>query len=246
MQAQEKPASSPSIKHTFRDPLRQVTDIEVITEEELNDIRNSTYVISVWRWNSQPTLKYGMHADDFMLSSSILLSWNNYGKVALLFKFMNLGIVHRTTFFKIQDVYCVDAIEDYWDDKSTVLMDNDSKEIISIVNIDKRETQKNSVIMEEAFIRTFETLHQEIGLQEFCTDAHSQISALFNPTKGRFKPGHLAWVPELGEKKSMQIFGQDFSTMFKESMSGHYLAVNIAPYRPTGRRSGSRVILRPF
>ncbi|CAL8342127.1 unnamed protein product [Arctogadus glacialis] len=66
-------------------------------------------------------------------------------------------------------------------------MDNDSKEIISIVNIDKRETQKNSVIMEkEAFIRTFETLHQEIRLQEFCTDAHSQISALFNPTKGRF------------------------------------------------------------
>ncbi|CAL8312752.1 unnamed protein product [Arctogadus glacialis] len=56
-------------------------------------------------------------------------------------------------------------------------MDNDSKEIISIV---KRETPKNSVIMEkEAFIRTFETLHQEIGLQEFCTDAHSQISALF-------------------------------------------------------------------
>ena len=46
-------------------------------------------------------------------------------------------------------------------------MDNDSKEIISIVNIDKRETQKNSVIMEkEAFIRTFETLHQEIRLQE--------------------------------------------------------------------------------
>ncbi|XP_059917444.1 uncharacterized protein LOC132464840 [Gadus macrocephalus] len=175
---------------------------------------------SVWRWNSQPTLKYGMHAGDFMLSSNILLSGNNYGKVALLFKFMNLGIVHRTTFFKIQDAYCVDAIEDYWDDKRSAIitrlkskdsvvalgdgrmdspgfsaqyctyttMDNDSKEIISIVNIDKRETQKNSVIMEkEAFIRTFETLHKEIRLQEFCTDAHSQISALFNPTKGRFK-----------------------------------------------------------
>ena len=63
-------------------------------------------------------------------------------------------------------------------------MDNDSKEIISIVNIDKRETQKNSVIMEkEAFIRTFETLHKEIRLQEFCTDAHSQISALFSKRK---------------------------------------------------------------
>ena len=77
---------------------------------------------SVWRWNSQPTLKYGMHAGDFMLSSNILLSGNNYGKVALLFKFMNLGIVHRTTFFKIQDAYCVDAIEDYWDDKRSAII----------------------------------------------------------------------------------------------------------------------------
>lgn len=50
-----------------------------------------------------------------------------------------------------------------------------------MVNIDKRETMRNSVVMEkEAFQQTFEALRQEINLTEICTDAHSQISALFS------------------------------------------------------------------
>lgn len=60
-------------------------------------------------------------------------------------------------------------------------MDNASKQIINMVNIDKRETQRNSVIMEkEGFVRTFETLQKELNISEICTDAHSQISALFS------------------------------------------------------------------
>lgn len=55
-----------------------------------------------------------MQAGDFLLASNILLSGNNYAKVALLFKFMNMGMVERTTFFKIQDTYCVDTIKDFW------------------------------------------------------------------------------------------------------------------------------------
>ena len=62
------------------------------------------------------------------------------------------------------------------------VMENDSKEVISMVTVDKRETARNSVIMEkEAFIRSFNSLHQELGnLTEICTDAHSQIAALFS------------------------------------------------------------------
>ncbi len=60
-------------------------------------------------------------------------------------------------------------------------MDNESKKIISMVNIDKRETQRNLVVMEkEGFIRTFDTLCEELKVTEFCTDAHVQISALFS------------------------------------------------------------------
>lgn len=60
-------------------------------------------------------------------------------------------------------------------------MENDTKEILSIVNINKQEMQRSSMIMEkEGFIRSFEKLHQEVKLAEVCTNAHSQISALFN------------------------------------------------------------------
>lgn len=76
----------------------------------------------VWRWRSQPTLKYGLQIGDFMLATNILLSGNNYGKVALLFKFMNIGMVGKNTFFKIQDTYCVDTIEDFWEEKRKVII----------------------------------------------------------------------------------------------------------------------------
>jgi len=52
-----------------------------------------------------------------MLSTNILLSGNNYAKIALLFRFMNMGIVDPNTFFAIQDTYCVDSIKKYWMEK---------------------------------------------------------------------------------------------------------------------------------
>lgn len=61
--------------------------------------------------------KYGMLVGDFMLASNILLSGNNYGKILLLFKFMNMGMVARSTFFHIQDSFCVDSIREFWNDK---------------------------------------------------------------------------------------------------------------------------------
>ncbi|XP_026111454.1 uncharacterized protein LOC113087935 isoform X2 [Carassius auratus] len=65
-------------------------------------------------------------------------------------------------------------------------MENESREIISVITVDKRETGRNSVIMErEAFVRTVDTLLNEVKLVEVCTDAHVQISALMN--KGKYK-----------------------------------------------------------
>lgn len=71
----------------------------------------------MWRWVSQPLMKYGLQAGDFMLSTNILLSGNNYAKIALLFRFMNMGIFGPNTFFSIQDTYCVDSIKKYWMEK---------------------------------------------------------------------------------------------------------------------------------
>ncbi|KAL7394915.1 hypothetical protein ABVT39_006908 [Epinephelus coioides] len=173
---------------------------------------------TVWTWNSQPKLKYSMQAGDFMLAVNILLSGINFAKVHLLFKYMNMGIVSRSTFFQIQNAYCVDAIKDFWmEERAAVIqrlatqdsvvaladgrmdspghcaqyctytaMENESKDIISVITVDKRETQRKSVLMEkEAFIRTMDILMSEVNLKEICTDAHVQISVLMS--KGKYK-----------------------------------------------------------
>ena len=64
-------------------------------------------------------MKSGIQAGDFLLSTNILLSGNNYAKVALLFRFMNMGMVSRNTFFSVQDSYCVDTIKDFWEERRT-------------------------------------------------------------------------------------------------------------------------------
>ncbi|KAM4544086.1 uncharacterized protein V3H82_021888 [Fundulus diaphanus] len=161
-----------------------------------------------------------MQGGDFMLSANILLSGNNYRKVALLFKFMAMGMVSESTFFRIQDAYCIEPVQEYWDktraevleslrqkDRVVVLGDGrmdspghcaqfctyttieqDSRDIVHIVSVDKRETNRNSVIMEkECFIRTMEALLPELAIKEVVTDAHPQISALLNPERGKYK-----------------------------------------------------------
>ncbi|XP_059425808.1 uncharacterized protein LOC132160104 [Carassius carassius] len=172
---------------------------------------------TVWRWSSQPTLRYGMLAGDFMLARNIPISGSNYAKVSLLFQFMNMGMVDRSKFFTIQDTYGVDTVKEFWEerraeainrlkDRDVVIvaegrmdspghcaqyctytsMEKESREIISVITVDKRETGRNSVIMErEAFVRTVDTLLNEVKLVEVCTDAHVQISALMN--KGKYK-----------------------------------------------------------
>jgi len=69
-------------------------------------------------------------------------------------------------------------------------MENDSLEIISVVTVDKRQTNRRSAIMEkEAFILTMDQLVTELKLVEICTDAHSQIGALM----GEFIPAHPSY-----------------------------------------------------
>ncbi|KAF1389897.1 hypothetical protein PFLUV_G00052300 [Perca fluviatilis] len=165
----------------------------------------------LWRWNSQPVLKFGMQAGDFLLSTNILLSGNNYTKVALLFKFMNMRMDNPNTHFTIQDSYCVDPIKTFWEEKrseafsrlqgdgrndspghsaqcSYTTMELDSKEIVYVATIDKRQTNWNFNIMEkEGFIQTVDKLTQDLKVVEFCTDAHVQIGALLMPDKGTYK-----------------------------------------------------------
>ncbi|KAH3828739.1 hypothetical protein DPMN_130721 [Dreissena polymorpha] len=63
---------------------------------------------------SQLALRYGSFLGNFMLMASTILSGNNYQKVALLAKFINLGLPHRTTFQKIQGYFVAPTVEQYW------------------------------------------------------------------------------------------------------------------------------------
>ena len=58
-----------------------------------------------------------MLAGDFMLASNILLSGSNYAKVSLLFQFMNMGMVDRSSFFTIQDTYGIDTVKEFWEER---------------------------------------------------------------------------------------------------------------------------------
>ncbi|KAK7913723.1 hypothetical protein WMY93_013934 [Mugilogobius chulae] len=166
----------------------------------------------VWLWNSQPTLKFKMQGGDFMLSMNILLSGNNYRKIALLFKFMAMGMVAESTFFRLQDAYCIDPIGTYWEqtraevierlshEDGIVLLghcaqfctyttiEQESRDIVHIESIDKRVVGRNSVIMEkECFCRTMDALLPQLRIKEVVTDAHPQISALLNPERGKYR-----------------------------------------------------------
>ena len=48
------------------------------------------------------------------MSSSVLLSGNNFSKVARLCKSANLKFVSESTFYRVQRRYCAPAIEKYW------------------------------------------------------------------------------------------------------------------------------------
>ncbi|XP_020786323.2 uncharacterized protein LOC110165467 [Boleophthalmus pectinirostris] len=87
---------------------------------------------TVWNWSSQRYFKCGMLAGDFMLGVNVLLSGSSFRKVALLFKFMNMGMIDPTTFHKIQDDFCVDNITNFWK-KDTEGIINELKEKDSVV-----------------------------------------------------------------------------------------------------------------
>lgn len=60
-------------------------------------------------------------------------------------------------------------------------MDLNTKDIISVVNVDKRWVGRKSGAMEKAgFIQIFDKLTKEVNVNETVTDAHVQITALMS------------------------------------------------------------------
>lgn len=60
-------------------------------------------------------------------------------------------------------------------------IEQESRDIIHIVLVDKRETNKNSVILEECFIRTMDAILPEMHITE--DDTHPQMTSLLSRKK---------------------------------------------------------------
>lgn len=60
-------------------------------------------------------------------------------------------------------------------------MENETKEVIHVATVEKRQTSWNSVVMEkEGFIETVGTLSLQIKLVEICTNANALIGSLMS------------------------------------------------------------------
>lgn len=71
-----------------------------------------------------------------MLGVNVLLSGNNFRKIALMFKFMNIAMIDQVTFHKIQDGFCVDNIDQFWKTQTDLIL-NYMKDKDSIVLLGK-------------------------------------------------------------------------------------------------------------
>ena len=66
------------------------------------------------KWSSSEEYD-GLFTNNVQAASSTLLSGNNYSKLQLFAKFLGLGFVSESTYYRIQRLYCLPAIEEWWD-----------------------------------------------------------------------------------------------------------------------------------
>ncbi|XP_067844712.1 uncharacterized protein [Heptranchias perlo] len=75
------------------------------------------------RFCTVPCFK-GCSSSNLQLAASILISGNNYRKIALLFKFMGLGCISSSEFYKVQRLYAAPAIVQHWKSMQDKLFKN--------------------------------------------------------------------------------------------------------------------------
>jgi hypothetical protein len=59
-------------------------------------------------------LRGGVHSGDLMVSSAVLFSGNNFQKISLFAKFLNLAMVSSSSYSRFQTTYLVPAVEAFW------------------------------------------------------------------------------------------------------------------------------------
>jgi hypothetical protein len=143
------------------------------------------------------------------LAAAVLPSGNNYTKISRLFKHLNVPFIDESTFIRLCDSYVYPTIDLWWTNMQECLLSNVEGHAISLCGdghtdspgfsaqyctysfvhnkfvlhlelVDKREANLKSTNMEKiGFLRGFLFLCDRVKIVKFCSDAHTQIKALF-------------------------------------------------------------------
>ena len=83
------------------------------------------------KWCSQPVLNMRLHAGDLHASAAILLSGNNYAKIALFAKALNVALPCASTFFRVQRKYLIPSVQEYYlQQQTSILLDSKDKDLV--------------------------------------------------------------------------------------------------------------------
>lgn len=69
------------------------------------------------KWCSQPVLSRGLHGGDLMIASSILFSGNNFNKMELFAKSLQIEFPSQSSFTRLKRRYLVTSVNDFWAEK---------------------------------------------------------------------------------------------------------------------------------
>ena len=66
------------------------------------------------RWSSSPMLPNGVYSANLQAVSSVVVSGNNFAKIALFAKFLGLAFPGSSSFYRIQNKCVVPVVDRYW------------------------------------------------------------------------------------------------------------------------------------
>ena len=78
-------------------------------------------------WTSSPTHSdssaNSIFAINFLLANSVLLSGNNITKIEMMFRYLGLGNISQSLFFRYQKMYICPAVKKYWEMEEEAMME---------------------------------------------------------------------------------------------------------------------------
>ena len=67
----------------------------------------------IWRFCTSGEVN-NVLSNNFQAAAALLLSGNNFAKVEKFAKFLGLSFISASTFFRVQKLYCIPAIDEWW------------------------------------------------------------------------------------------------------------------------------------